>query len=150
MPRKKPRPRPRPVERDTLIPREFSLTISNAEIAEIVAQPRKLAVGDYPHSVSVLCRVFFETSVDHFNTSFREPLTVTVINKSGTHVQTKSLDAKVRDAIGAMIKEGVAKKDLSGTDKGINNKNNPLYIETLNLYVHSRFYSPTERELRVA
>ena len=62
----------------------------------------------------------------------------------------KSLRKKVEEAIDELVKKGVSKKDLAGVAKGIDDKNNPLHHETLHLYVHNRFYSPTERELKVA
>jgi hypothetical protein len=50
-----------------------------------------------------------------------------------------------------MIKSGAAtKKDLAGVEKSIDDKNSPLFVDTLNNYVHNRFYSPTERDLKVA
>ena len=147
---KKPRPKPKSPERKTLIPRDCYLTVSNPKIAEIVKELRRLPLGDYPHSVSVLFRVFLETSVDHFLTMCGISLTVKVPTKGGTQTKPKSLDAKVRETITELTKKSVPKKDLAGVEKGIDDKNSPLYIDTLNLYVHNRFYSPTERELKVA
>jgi hypothetical protein len=50
-----------------------------------------------------------------------------------------------------MRKCGAAtKKDLAGVERGIDDKNNPLFVDTLHNYVHNRFYSPTERDLKVA
>jgi len=60
------------------------------------------------------------------------------------------LKSKVIEAINEMVKNGVPKKDLDGVSKGIHDKNHPLYFESLHNYVHNRFYSPTERDLKVA
>jgi hypothetical protein len=49
-----------------------------------------------------------------------------------------------------MVKGGVRKKDLAGVERGIDDKNSPLFVATLHNYVHNRFYSPTERDLKVA
>jgi hypothetical protein len=49
-----------------------------------------------------------------------------------------------------MVKAGTREKDLAGVAKGIDNKNSPLSADTLNSYIHNRFFSPTERELKVA
>lgn len=49
-----------------------------------------------------------------------------------------------------MIVAGVKRNALDGITKGIGDKNSPLNVDTLNSYVHSAFYSPQERELRVA
>jgi hypothetical protein len=132
-----------------LIPRGCYLTVSNAKIAEIVKELRDLPLAQYPHSISVLFRVFLETSVDAFLTSAGIPLSVTVTTKGGARAQDKSLDAKVRETIAELVKKGVSKK-VAGVDKGLSDKNSPPYIDTLHLYVHNRFYSPTEREPKVA
>lgn len=147
---KKPRPKPKPPERKTLIPRDCYLTVSNPKIAEIVKELRRLPLVEYPHSIAVLFRVFLETSVDHFLSATGVPLTVNVSTKGGVQTKDKSLDAKMREAIAELVKKGVTKKDLAGVEKGINDRNSPLYIDTLHLYIHNRFYSPTERELKVA
>jgi hypothetical protein len=73
-PPKKPKPKPRVPVRKSLIPRDCYLTVSNAKIAEIVKELRHLHIADYPHSISVLFRVFLETSVDHFLTAAKVPL----------------------------------------------------------------------------
>jgi hypothetical protein len=146
----KPKPKPKPPVRKTLIPRDCYLTVSNAKIAEIVKELRDLPLVQYPHSISVLFRVFLETSVDHFLSVSGVPLHVVVKTKGGDKSVDKSLRKKVEEAIDELVKKGVSKKDLAGVAKGIDDKNNPLHHETLHLYVHNRFYSPTERELKVA
>lgn len=146
----KPKPKPKPPVRKTLIPRECSLSVSNAKIAEISRELRHLPLADAPHSISVLFRVFLEQSVDHFLTASGIPLDMKVKTKGGTQVVEKKLSKKVEEAVAELVKKGVPKKDLAGVERGINDKNSPLYIGTLHLYVHSRFYSPTERELKVA
>lgn len=72
-PKPAPKPRPAPVRR-TLIPRDCHLTVSNAKIAEITKELRTLALADFPHSISVLFRVFLEQSVDHYLTVAGIPL----------------------------------------------------------------------------
>lgn len=93
-----------------------------------------------------LFRVFFETSVDHYLDMAGIPLQVTT--KGGK--KDKSLRAKVGGAISAMVANGVAKKNLDGVSKGVDDKSSPLFVDTLHNYVHNRFYSPTERDLKVA
>lgn len=138
------KPKPLPV-RKTLIPRDCYLTVSNPKIAEITKELRTLTLNDYPHSISVLFRVFMEQSVDHYLTSQGIPLQIstTAGNKD------KKLRSKVGETIGRLVANGIPKKDLAGIEKGIDDKNSPLYVETLQNYVHNRFYSPTERDLKV-
>lgn len=144
-PKPKPKPKPVPV-RKTLIPRDCYLTVTNAKIAEIAKELRTLPLSEYPHSISVLFRVFLEQSVDHYLTAASIPLVTTTPGGP----KDKNLRKKVGDAIAEMVKKGVPKKNLDGVSKGIDDKHSPLYVETLHNYVHNRFYSPQERELKVA
>lgn len=145
-PKPKPKPKPTPPVRKSLIPRDCYLTVSNAKIAEISKELRSLTLADFPHAISVLFRVFLEQSVDHYLTAASIPLTV----KTPGGPKDKKLKAKVKEAIAEMVKNGTPKKDLAGVEKGIDDKNSPLFTETLHNYVHNRFYSPTERDLKVA
>ncbi len=145
-PKPKPKPAPKPPVRKSLIPRDCYLTVSNAKIAEISKELRSLQLTEYPHAISILFRVFLEQSVDHYLTSAKIPLVI----KTGGGTKDKGLRAKVGEAIAEMVKNGTPKKDLAGIEKGIDDKHSPLFIDTLHHYVHSRFYSPTERDLKVA
>ena len=144
-PKPKPKPKP-PAVRKTLIPRDCYLTVSNAKIAEIVKELRSLELDHYPHSISVLFRVFLEQSTDHYLT--RATISLSVNTANGP--KDKSLRVKVGEAIKHMVAQGVREKDLTGVSKGIDNKNSPISADTLNSYIHNRFFSPTERELKVA
>ena len=48
------------------------------------------------------------------------------------------------------MSEGTLGAGSDGISKGIDDKNSPLNPDTLNAYVHSRFYTPQERELVVS
>jgi hypothetical protein len=74
-PKPNPRPKPAPV-RKTLIPRDCYFTVSNNKIAEISKELRGLELAYYPHSISVLFRVFLEQSVDHYLVHAGIPLEV--------------------------------------------------------------------------
>lgn len=140
-----PKPRPAPVRR-TLIPRDHHLTVSNAKIAEITKELRMLSLADFPHAISVLYRVFLEQSVDHYLTAAGIALDATT---SGGK-RDKNLRTKVGDAITEMVKRGTPKRNLAGVERGIDDKNSPLFVDALHDYVHNRFYLPTVRELKVA
>ena len=111
-PKPKPRPKPAPVRR-TLIPRDCYFTVSNAKIAEIAKELRNLPLSEYPHSISVLFRVFLEQSVDHFLTAAKISLETTT--KAGK--KDKTLRTKVGEAIAEMVKNGTPKKNLDGVSK---------------------------------
>jgi hypothetical protein len=141
----KPRPKQAPVRR-ALIPRDCYLTVSNPKIAEITKELRNLPLSEYPHSISVLFRVFLEQSVDHYLSAAGISLEKT----TGGGKKDKTLKEKVREAVNHMVAAGVPKKNLNGVEKGIDDRKSPLFIDTLHDYVHNRFYSPQERELKVA
>jgi len=136
-PKPKPKPKP-PAVRKTLIPRDCYFTVSNAKIAEIAKELRSLELIYYPHSISVLFRVFLEQSTDHYLTAANIPLSVTTPKGP----RDKSLRAKVGEAIKEMVKNGTREKDLAGVAKNIDNKDSPLSADTLNSYIHNRFLCP--------
>ncbi|HEY2032329.1 MAG TPA: hypothetical protein VGH02_01450 [Rhizomicrobium sp.] len=144
-PKPKPKTKPQPIRRN-LIPRDCTFSVTNSKIAEIVKELRSLLLDTYPHSISVLFRVFLEQSTDHYLSAAGIPLTVTVKN----HTTDKRLRYKVDEAVKHMIKNGATKKDLIGITKALTNEHSPLHPDTLNNYVHNRFFSPTERDLKVA
>lgn len=145
-PKPKPKPKPKAPVRKSLIPKECTLNVTNAKINEIAKELRALILNDFPHAISVLFRVFLEQSTDHYLSDVGIPLQVS----TGGGMKDKKLRAKIQDAIDHMVSNGIAKKDLDGVSKGISDANNPLYVDTLHNYIHNRFYSPTERDLKVA
>jgi hypothetical protein len=142
----KPKPKPRLTTRRILIPKDCRLNVTNAKIAEIFKELRSLQLDDYPHAISVLFRVFLETSVDDYLTRAGKSLTVSTPGG----IKDRSLQDKVQEAVKEIIAGGTPKKHLDGIVKAISETNNPLNIQTLNNYVHNRFFSPKERDLRVA
>lgn len=143
----KPKPQPKPPVRKTLIPSDTTLKVTVPKIAEIEQELRSLALASHPHAISVLFRVFLEQSTDHYLGSMGIALDVASRN-GGSNL--KNLRTKVGEAIDAMIAGGTKKKTLDGIRKGIDDRNSPLHVDTLNSYVHSAFYSPQERELKVS
>lgn len=139
--------RPKPQPRRTLIPRQCSLRVTTSKVAEIEKELRKLPLADYRHAISVLLRVFLELSVDHYLTANGIGLQVV---HSGGKKSWKEMSQKVDEAVDHMIAGGIPRKDLDGIRNGINNKNSPLFKDTLHNYVHNRFYSPTEADLTTA
>jgi hypothetical protein len=146
-PKAQPPKKPREIKRTTLIPRDCYLTVSNPKIAEIAKELRKLNLEEYPHSISVLFRVFLELSVDHYLTLLGIPLSE---KDKGGHQREKNLRTKVEEVVTHLIAAGTPKNTVEPVKKGIDNNRSPLYINTLHDYVHSSFHTPTKRELEVA
>jgi hypothetical protein len=143
----KPKPKPKPPVRKTLIPSDTTLNVTVPKIAEIEQELRSLPLASYPHAISVLFRVFLEQSTDHYLGA--QGISLETPGRGG-NTNLKNLRTKVGEAIEAMIAAGTKKKALDGIRKGIDDKNSPLHVDTLNSYVHSAFYSPQERELKVS
>ncbi|MBY3329782.1 hypothetical protein HFN98_03820 [Rhizobium laguerreae] len=139
-------PKPRSHVRKTLIEKDCVLNVTNAKIREIEKELRTLALSTHRHAIAVLFRVFLETSIDVFLTGHGVSLKVT----NGGHSRDKKLAEKVKEAIAAMVLSGVPEKHLDGVSKGIHDRNNAIYIDTLHAYVHNEFYSPKESDLSVA
>lgn len=143
----KPKPQPKPALRKTLIPSDTALKVTVPKIAEIEQELRNLTLASYPHAISVLFRVFLEQSTDHYLALMG--IALDVPNRNGG-TNPKNLRMKVGEAITAMIAAGTKRNTLDGIRKGIDDKNSPLHVDTLNSYVHSAFFSPQERELKVS
>ena len=138
-----------PADRKTCIPRSAKLNVTDNKTAEIAKELRRLKIDDSPHAIAVLLRVFLELSVDHYLDSKKIPLQYLDI-KSG-HKRDKTLKVKTQEAVGHLVAHGgVAKKDLFGVERAINDVKSPLYIELLHSYLHNRFVTPKPRELLAA
>lgn len=144
----RPRPAPKAIPQKNLVPKSCILNVTNPKIKEIFEELRvKLQLVDHPHAISVMFRVFLEQSVDAYLERVGVPL---VINVPHHGEKLKALRSKISNALDHMIKGGTPVKDLDGIAKGIDDKNSPLNLDTLNNYVHNRFYSPQERDLIVS
>jgi hypothetical protein len=132
--------------RTSAIPRACRLNVTIPKIAEIYGELRSLRLGQHPHAIAVLLRVFLETSVDHYLTKVGVPL----ITKTAGGDRDKILTKKVEEAIDELVKHGATKKDFAGVVRALSVKAHPLSVDLLHAYVHNRFVSPTERDLTVA
>jgi hypothetical protein len=86
----------------------------------------------------------------------RDPRTENYLTKHGYVWQfipampLADIDWQEADDNPCRVTNGTPRKNLAGLAKGIDDKNSPLCIDTLHNYVHNRFYSPSERELKVS
>ncbi|MHA8064913.1 hypothetical protein [Aquirufa aurantiipilula] len=125
-------------ERETLIPKDCTLNITDARLIKIYKELRKLQVNNYENAVGVLFRVFIELSIDTYIDRFP-------INNI-TH-DTK-LKQKVIEVSLHMEQNGVAKKgELKGIRSAVNNQHDMLSMDTFNAYVHNRHLSPAAKSL---
>lgn len=125
-------------DRDTLIPKDCILQITDVRLTKIYKELRRLEVSNYENAVGVLFRVFIELSIDSYIDKF--PIkNLTVDSK---------LKQKVIDVTLHMEQSGVTKKnELKGIRSAVNNQHDILSMDTFNAYVHNRHLSPIAKNL---
>jgi hypothetical protein len=136
----------RPGPRRAVVPKNCKLNITNNKVLEIYSELRRLQLSKYPHAIAVLLRVFLETSVDHYLKSAN--ISLYFSTPGGT--KDKSLRKKVEESIDDMVNKGAPKKDFLGVTKGLSDVTHPFSPDILHAYIHSGFYTPTERDLTAA
>jgi hypothetical protein len=132
--------------RTVVVPRTCHLNITNSKIDEIYNELRTLQLAKYPHSISVMLRVFLETSVDHYLSKASIPLVVPTPGGD----KDKNLRKKVDDCIDHMVKSGADRKDFKGVITALRTDDRPFSPDLLHSYVHNRFVTPLERDLTAA
>jgi hypothetical protein len=136
----------RSVPRRTVVPRTCRLNVTNTKVLEIYTELRHLQLSRYPHAIAVLLRVFLEISVDHYLKNVNIPIRIST--PAGN--KDKSLRKKVEETISDMVSKGALQKDFFGVTRGLNDANHAFSPDTLHAYIHSGFYTPTERDLTAA
>ena len=129
----------RPNPRDTLIPSDCTLSISETRIQEIEQELRHLNLEHYPNAVSVLLRVFLELSIDAYIT--RNHLSINVGDKL-----SKKMEAVLNDLLSKSkltAKQAIpVRQTLSG------NSLLGASITMMNAYVHNPHACPAPSDLR--
>jgi hypothetical protein len=125
-------------DRETLIPKDCILQITDARLIKIYKELRRLEVNNFENAVGVLFRVFIELSIDTYLDKFP-------INKINHETKLKQ---KVIDVSLHMEQNGIAKKnELKGIRSAVNNQHDMLSMDTFNAYVHNRHLSPVAKHL---
>lgn len=125
-------------DRDTLIPKDCILQITDVRLTKIYKELRRLEVSSYENAVGVLFRVFIELSIDAYLDKYPVQ-NITVDSK---------LKQKVIDVTLHMEQSGVSKKnELKGIRSAVNNQHDILSMDTFNAYVHNRHLSPIAKNL---
>lgn len=125
-------------DRETLIPKDCILQITDIRLSKINKELRRIEVNNYENAVGVLFRVFIELSIDTYLDKFP-------INKITPQT---SLRQKVIDVSLHMEQNAVANKnELKGIRSAVNNQHDMLSMDTFNAYVHNRHLSPIAKNL---
>jgi hypothetical protein len=139
-PKSKPAPSPKlPRARETLIPNDCALKITDARIRAIEIELRKLKLEEYPNAIAVLYRVFLELCVDSYLTSHnipvgdRTPLTTKIQQVSDDLFSHQKLN---REQVRPVRRAAQADSFLAPS------------TTLLNAYVHSQHMFPEPSDLR--
>ena len=125
-------------DRDTLIPKDCILQITDPRLIKIYKELRRIEVISFENAVGVLFRVFIELSLDTYLEKYP-------INKITTDTKLKQ---KVIDVSIHMEQNGIAKRnELKGIRSAVNNQHDMLSMDTFNAYVHNRHLSPVAKNL---
>lgn len=137
----------RPTSRDTFIPENLSLPITNERINRLFAELKQLSHNQYPNVCSVLMRVFIELSVDCYLEKFD-------LLKNGAVTGAKD-SRDLKQKTNAVIQSLTSNKYLDDAlAKGIRaefNSNQSLFsIDTLNAYVHNSNFNPIPQSIMLS
>jgi hypothetical protein len=125
-------------DRETLIPKDCILQITDIRLNKINKELRRLEVNNYENAVGVLFRVFIELSIDTYLDKFP-------INNITADTKLKQ---KVIEVTLHMEQNGIAQKnELKGIRSAVNNQHDILSMDTFNAYVHNRHLSPIAKNL---
>lgn len=137
---------PRTAVRTTLVPKSCRLNISNAKIEKIYGELKILQLSKHANAIGVLVRVFLEMSVDEYLVTKAKALLTYPTN--GGHNADKKLAAKVKETIAHLCANGSDKRDFKGVLAGLADEHHPSSIDTFHAYIHNRFFTPTEDNLK--
>lgn len=136
----------RPTTRDTFLPKDSSLSISNDRINRIYSELKLLSHITMTNTCSVMLRVFLELSADCYLETFG-------LLKDG--VLSGSRNGDLKSKINLVIKHLGDKNYIDDAKaKGIrdelNAKQGAYSVDTLNAYVHNLDFNPKPENMMIA
>ena len=133
-------------QRQNLIPRAFKLELPAGKINDVFVELKKLDVVRHRHAVSVLFRVFFEFSLDHYIT--RHAIKLPTDNagrvKDSLPVRVEHVKAHVKQT--KLMNE----HELKPLNVAMAGKDSLLAPDTINAYVHSPWMNPDPLQLKIS
>ena len=125
-------------DRETLIPKDCILQITDPRLIKIYQELRRIEVISFENAVGVLFRVFIELSLD----TYLDKYPINNIT-ADTKLRQKVIDVSLH-----MEQNGIAKRnELKGIRSAVNNQHDMLSMDTFNAYVHNRHLSPVAKNL---
>ncbi len=137
---------PRTPVRTAVVPKGCKLNVTTPKISGIYEELRVLQLAKHVHAIGVLLRVFLEMSVDDYLVS-KAKSSLKYKHPKTNAFHDKTLRQKVDETIAHLVSLGAEKKDFLGVSKGLTGTNRPFSIDTLNAYIHNRFFTPVDTHL---
>lgn len=134
-----PPPPPGPLERKTIIPRGFSLSIPNQKALQIFCELRSLNIEKYPVAGAVILRSFVEATVDVY-------CTANSISTTKPGGKSMTLVEKV-EAVIAHLGGKMTKQEAKAARTTLTNKSGVISVNRLNDYVHNPAMFPARSDL---
>ncbi len=126
--------------RNHLIPSNCFLRLEDNRAKNIYWELKKLDISAFPNAVSVLLRVFFEASIDHYLE--RENL----LEELGSRPNLSSKVEKVKNDL--KQKKKLTEREAKPINVALSDEDNILSIHTLHAFVHNPHFPPEPRELK--
>jgi len=146
LPQPAPPPPPPPVsplDRKTLVPKDFAIAIANQKAAQVFYELRTLNVEKYPVSGAVLLRTLVEASMDIYCRNNNISLKHTSGKDAG---KSLSLAEKIEAVLQSVVGQ-LSKQQSTAARLGLTSKDSVISIQRLHEYVHNPSVFPSKNDL---
>ena len=138
-PKAKKFPKSKPRARDSLIPNDCTLSITDRRVQEITTELRMIRIDECPNAVGVLFRVFIELSVDAYRTA-----------RSLSTLKNEKLRTKMEQVLQDLLtRQRLIPQQATPVRRALQ-RNTFLAssVDLLNDYVHNQYVFPAPSDLR--
>lgn len=133
-----------------LIPKKMVCGVDNPRINDIFDELKKLNVADFPNAVAIMLRTLLELGVEEYlnNTGKMKAL----LSKHRAKGKKKDWSPSFRQMIAYILDEDsdveLSPPALKALRKLFSDKQSMFNVDSLDAFVHNKYYAPTEAQLR--
>jgi hypothetical protein len=135
-----------PLNRKTLVPKNFSVSISNTKASQLFYELRNINIDKFPIAVAVSLRSFVEAVVEIYCSSNSIP----VKHTSGKHVGKSFTLAEKVEAVLKHLTPNMTKQDVTAARASLTGNTGVISVARLNEYVHNPSMFPSKDDLIAA